>query len=261
MAQRQTVFLMYHELEIPGRPLCQTEPGYVRYVPHASEFQSQMQLIKSQGWRGVCVKEALRYQPDTVAITFDDGSETDLICAAPILQELGFGATFYITTGFIGKPGYLNRSQLQELSQMGFEIGCHSMTHAYLTDLRAEEMTREVVEAKSQLEQLIGKPVEHFSCPGGRHNQRVSDVARHAGYRTVATSRLLANSPFSNPFALGRVSIMRSTSLSEFENLYRGRGLWQMDFLARSRRAMREVLGNTAYDRLRNALLRHESNQ
>ena len=113
---------MYHELEIPGRPLCQTEPGYVRYVLHASEFQSQMQLIKSQGWRGVCVKEALRYQPDTVAITFDDGSETDLICAAPILQELGFGATFYITTGFIGKPGYLNRSQLQELSQMGFEI-------------------------------------------------------------------------------------------------------------------------------------------
>lgn len=261
MAERQTVFLMYHELEVPGRPLCQAEPGYVRYVLHASEFQSQVHSIKNAGWRGVNVNEALRYQPDSVAITFDDGSETDLVCAAPILQELGFGATFYITTGFIGKQGYLNHSQLQELSRMGFEIGCHSMTHSYLTDLNAKEMTREVVEAKSQLEHLIGRPVEHFSCPGGRHNRRVSDVARHAGYRTVATSRLLANSLSSDPFALGRVPMMRSTSLAEFENLCRGKGLWRMDLLVRLRGAAGEILGNTVYDRLRNALLRHGSPQ
>ena len=112
MAQRQTVFLMYHELEIPGRPLCQTEPGYVRYVLHASEFQSQMQLIKSQGWRGVCVKEALRYQPDTVAITFDDGSETDLICACllytsgPVeIHEIDFDHLYLLREPHVGVLG------------------------------------------------------------------------------------------------------------------------------------------------------------
>jgi peptidoglycan/xylan/chitin deacetylase (PgdA/CDA1 family) len=261
VAGRETVFLMYHELEVPGRPLCQTEPGYVRYVLHASQFESQMHSLKNQGWRGVSVNEALRYEPASVAITFDDGSETDLLCAAPILQELGFGATFYVTTGFIGKRGYLNQSQLREFSRMGFEIGCHSMTHPYLTDLGEKDMTREVVEAKSQLEQIIGAPIEHFSCPGGRHDHRVSELARRAGYRTVATSRLLANSPSSDPFALGRVPMMRSTSLAEFEDLSRGRGLWRMNLLARWRRTVREVLGNTFYDRLRNALLRQGSAQ
>jgi peptidoglycan/xylan/chitin deacetylase (PgdA/CDA1 family) len=257
MAERHTVFLMYHELEDPGRPLCQTEPGYVRYVLRISEFRAQMQSIKSKGWRGVGVNEALSHQPQSLAITFDDGSETDVICAAPILQELGFGATFYVTTGFIGKRGYLNQSQLRELCGLGFEIGCHSMTHAYLTDLDENGVHREVAEAKSRLEQIIGNPVEHFSCPGGRHNQRISEVARRAGYRTVATSRMQANSPSSDRFALGRVPVMRATSLASFADLCRGHGLWRRQLLVQLREAIREQLGNSAYDRLRGALLRH----
>lgn len=257
MAERRTVFLMYHELEEPGRPLYQTEPGYLRYVLRSSDFRAQMQSIKSQGWRGVSVSEALSHQPQNVSVTFDDGSETDFICAAPILQELGFGATFYVTTGFIGKSGHLNPSQLRELCSLGFEIGCHSMTHPYLTDLDEKGVHREVAEAKSQLEQLVGNRVEHFSCPGGRHNQRISEVARRAGYRTVATSRIHANSPSSNRFALGRVPVMRATSLATFADLCSGHRLWQRHLGVQLREAIRELLGNSAYDRLRGALLRH----
>ena len=45
----------------------------------------------------------------SVCITFDDGCETDLIAAAPVLRESGFSATFYLTAGFLGTPGYLDR--------------------------------------------------------------------------------------------------------------------------------------------------------
>jgi peptidoglycan/xylan/chitin deacetylase (PgdA/CDA1 family) len=257
VAERRTVFLMYHELEEPGRPLCQAEPGYVRYVLRSSEFRAQMQSLKNSGWRGVNVSDALSHQPQDVAVTFDDGCETDFICAAPLLLELGFGATFYITTGFVGKRGHLNQSQLRELCGLGFEIGCHSMTHPYLTDLDEKELNREVTESKSQLEQVIGNPVEHFSCPGGRHNQRISEVARRAGYRTVATSRMQANSPSTNPFALGRVPVMRATSLPTFRELCSGHGLWRLHFVVQLRETIRDLLGNSAYDRLRSALLRH----
>jgi peptidoglycan/xylan/chitin deacetylase (PgdA/CDA1 family) len=256
MADHRTVFLMYHELEMPGRPLCQAEPGYVRYVLRSSDFRAEMQSLKNRGWRGISVGEALRHQPESVAITFDDGSETDFICAAPILREFGFGATFYITAGFVGKRGYLNSTQLRELCALGFEIGCHSMTHAYLTDLDHKGVHREVAEAKSQLEQIIGHPVEHFSCPGGRNNQRVSEIARRAGYRTLATSHIQSNSALSNPYALGRVAVMRATSLVSFEDLCSGRGLWRRRLLTQLRGATLELLGNSVYDRLRSALLR-----
>jgi peptidoglycan/xylan/chitin deacetylase (PgdA/CDA1 family) len=259
MAEPGIVFLMYHELEEPGRALCQSEPGYVRYVLQASEFRGQMQLLASKGWRGVKLSNALSYQPKTVAVTFDDGSETDLVCAVPILQESGFGATFYITTGFVGKPGHLSPSQLRELCALGFELGCHSMTHAYLTDLDDQGLHREIAEAKTQLEQIVGRPVEHLSCPGGRHNQRVSEVARQAGYRTVATSRMRVNSATADRFALGRVAVMRGTSPAAFEDLCCGRGLKRHDLLVRLRESARSLLGNNVYDRLRNAILRQIS--
>src|SRR5437588_9421467 len=125
MASRSIVFLMYHELELPGRPLCQSEPGYVRYIVTRDSFQSQINWLRQNGWRGLSVSEALNYPEEkSVAITFDDGCETDLITAAPILKENGFNATFYVTAGRVGQPGYLSQEQLRQLELLGFEFGC-----------------------------------------------------------------------------------------------------------------------------------------
>jgi hypothetical protein len=44
---------MYHELELPGRKLCQSEPGYVRYILSLEAFRGQMAWLKEQGWRGL----------------------------------------------------------------------------------------------------------------------------------------------------------------------------------------------------------------
>jgi len=257
MSDGEVVFLMYHELESPRRSLCQSEAGYVRYIVSTSDFHSQMGLLQRQGWRGVSVGEAVReFRAKSVAITFDDGCETDLLYAAPLLHEVNFGGTFYITTGFLGKPGYLNHSQLRELVGMGLEIGCHSMTHAYLTDLNDADLQREVAEAKTQLEQILGTTVEHFSCPGGRHDRRVSEAARKAGYQTVSTSRIQKNSRASDRFALGRVAVMRSASLATFEEICKGRKLWRMNLEVQARAATRKLLGNSIYDRLRSSILR-----
>jgi peptidoglycan/xylan/chitin deacetylase (PgdA/CDA1 family) len=248
---------MYHELESPGRSLCQSDAGYIRYIVHTSDFRWQMELLQEKGWRGVSVGEAIpQFAEKSVAITFDDGCETDLVYAAPLLQEVKFGATFYVTTGFLGKPGYLSRSQLRELARSGFEIGCHSMTHAYLTDLNDADLHREVAEAKTELEQIVGQRIEHFSCPGGRHDRRVSEVAREAGYQTVSTSRIQKNSSASDRYALGRVVVMRSTSLDAFEEIYTGRKLWRMNLEVQARDAARKLLGNSMYDRLRSSILR-----
>src|SRR5271170_7548559 len=136
MAPAQIVFLMYHELELAVRKLCQSEPGYVRYILPIEAFRRQMEWLKHSGFRGLSIGEALHFPAEpSVCITFDDGSETDLIAAAPVLREFGFHATFYLTAGFLGTPGYLSAEQARDLDAQGFEIGCHSMTHAYLSDL------------------------------------------------------------------------------------------------------------------------------
>jgi len=107
-----------------------------------------MDHLKGHGWQGLSLGQALQFaEGPNVTITFDDGCETDLLAAAPILRQAGFNATFFITVGRLGKPGYLSKAQVKELSE-GFEIGSHSMTHAYLTDLDESGLRHEICDSK-----------------------------------------------------------------------------------------------------------------
>jgi len=256
MAAKRIVFLMYHELELPGRRCCQSEPGYVRYILSLDTFRAQLEWMREYGLHGLNVSEALRYPAEpSVCITFDDGSETDLIAAAPVLREFGFGATFYLTAGFLGMPGYLDAEQVRDLQAQGFEIGCHSMTHPYLSDLSEPELKREIVDAKHRIEEIVRGTVDHFSCPGGRYNQPALAVARRAGFRTVANSEFHANSPATSSYALGRIAMLRNLSINEFSAVCQGHGLWKKRLFHQSRRALQRLLGNRMYDRARAILL------
>jgi len=262
MTPRESVFVMYHELELPGRPLCQSEPGYVRYILIESDFRSQMSWLQQAGSRSMSIGEGLTFPEEHgVTVTFDDGCETDFIAAAPILKDTGNNATFYVTVGFLGKRGYLSQAQLRELGALGFEIGCHSMTHAYMSDLTEDKLYQEIVIAKIELEQITGRPIEHFSCPGGRWDRRVAEVAKRAGYRSVATSRASANSPKADPFSLGRVAVMRETSLQAFQRLCKGRGLWKLQARDLARSSAKRLFGNSAYDRIRSLLLNRSADE
>jgi peptidoglycan/xylan/chitin deacetylase (PgdA/CDA1 family) len=247
---------MYHELERLGTQLARTEPGYGRYVVRAEDFEHQMRWLRTAGFQAANVTRALSFpaQP-TVALTFDDGCASDLLIAAPVLRELGFGATFYITVAWLDSPGFLSTAQLGELSGSELEIGSHSITHPWLSDLNDETLEREMLDSKRQLEDLIGRPVIHFSCPGGRYDERVPIVARRAGYATVSTSEPHANSPSSDSYTLGRVVIMRNTSLTRFQRICRSDGLWRLQAVETVRASAKHLLGNKSYDRLRAALL------
>lgn len=249
------VFLMYHELALAGRSPVESEPGYLRYVLDAAEFEWQMRAIRDLGLRGIGVSQALEFPSRSVAITFDDGCETDLLSAAPVLKSLGFGATFYVVAGWIGKPGFLSAAQIRELDDAGFEIGCHSMTHSYLSDLDEAGLYREIREAKDTIEQLLGARIAHFSCPGGRSDRRTVSIANQAGFETVSTSVPRANRSSTDRFSLGRVAIKRGVSVRGFQDICLGRTLWKIEFSGDLRDRAKRILGNRTYDRMRSLIL------
>jgi peptidoglycan/xylan/chitin deacetylase (PgdA/CDA1 family) len=254
----RVVYLMYHEIELPERTLCESDPGYVRYVVKASAFREQIAHLRANDYRGVRVTEALEETDEArlrVALTFDDGCETDLAVAAPILLEANFGATFYVTVKHLGRRGYLSESQLRELSDLGFEIGSHSMNHIFLHDLMTEQIRAEVVESKDKLEEITGKRVAHFSCPGGRWDKRVSRIVQEAGYDSLVTSQIGVNSPASARFHLARVAIMRGVGIDEFARISRGAGLGRRRAQSAVLNVAKRVLGNSMYERLRSTML------
>jgi len=249
-------YLMYHEIERPGRSLCSDEAGYVRYVVRENDFRTQLEILRARGRVGVSVSDAGKNVANQshVVVTFDDGCESDLVIAAPILAAHNFRATFYITTGFLGRRGFLVREQVRELANLGFEIGCHAATHRYLIDLPTSELDGEIVGAKHALEDMIGRPVDHFSCPGGRWDDRVLSAVRSAGFLSMATSDIGLNVP--GAYRLDRLAVMRSTTQTEFDDLCAGRGLLVPKLKTGALRAAKRILGNTRYEQLRARLLR-----
>ena len=104
---------------------------------------------------------------DKIVITFDDVPEDVYVNAVPILRELNIPYTLYIATGLIGKIGFLSKEQVVELSRDPLcTIGSHTISHCMLKrkDVNQEY---EFSESKKILEQLTGKPVEHFAYPYG----------------------------------------------------------------------------------------------
>jgi peptidoglycan/xylan/chitin deacetylase (PgdA/CDA1 family) len=255
------VFLMYHEVQASGRRLVDESPGYRRYVVSDEQFAKHLDIVVKSGFKGVNVSQSIDEMNSgvdggrMVCFTFDDGCASDLHVAAPLLRENGFNATFYVTVDHLGKSGYLTRAELRELSEQGFEVGSHSLTHRHLSDLDAEQIKTELIDSKAALEELTGKTVAHFSCPGGRVNAIVTEVAVQAGYRTVATSRLGINSSRSDPFALTRVAIKRDMNLKTFDRIYRGKGQLLMKSEDSLLLTGKRLLGNERYDRLRANIL------
>jgi peptidoglycan/xylan/chitin deacetylase (PgdA/CDA1 family) len=258
MSGRDTAYLMFHEIEVPGRPVNQT-PGYLRYVVTSDQFSIQLKCLVESNVRGVNVSQALSgkaAQDNSVVITFDDGCETDLLVAAPLLQEFGFFATSYVVVDYLDREGYLSTAQLRELNQTGqVEIGSHSMSHKYLRHLSNAELLREIVESKDRLEQILGIKVRHFSCPGGRWDARVQTIAKDAGYESVATSEVGLNNASSNPYRLKRLAIYRTTSAESFSMFINGKGLTSLKIRNAVLDGAKNLLGDKGYDRVRSLVL------
>lgn len=267
----RAVYLMYHELSEPGRPLVDEDPGYARYAVAAEEFRRHLSRLRAAGVRGLSVGEALAANANgaktngegaadgnegVVVITFDDGCETDLTLAAPLLEEAGMKATFYVVSGHVGRRGFVSKSQLRELAERGFEVGSHSVTHSLLTDLAPERVRAELADSKDALEELTGRRVAHFSCPGGRWSPLVARLAAELGYESVATSRVGANGRAADRFRLSRVAVMRHTTLADFERCARAEGFLRRRAQDAVLSLAKRALGNGAYQRLRSTALR-----
>lgn len=121
--------------------------------------------------------------PFTV-VTFDDVPDNFYINAYPILKQQGIPFVLFITSNFVGKPGYLTKKQLRELDKDSLcTIGAHTISHPMLR--RVKDSYYEISESKKYLEALLLHPVNYFAYPFGRQSSvsgRIKKEVRRAGF-------------------------------------------------------------------------------
>lgn len=120
-----------------------------------------------------------------VVLTFDDGPKSQLTFAAPLLKELGFGATFYITEGlrFLeDKERYLTWDEVRQLYDMGFEIGNHTKQHKNVATQSREELWADLVHIDQRCAAYgIPKPTT-FCYPGYNYSSDAANVIEEYGF-------------------------------------------------------------------------------
>src|SRR5262245_7532430 len=78
----------------------------------------------------VPAKKVVPVPDKLVVLTFDDAVKSHRTYVAPMLKELGFGATFFVTHSWMkDHTNFMTWDEIGEIHEMGFEIGNHSWTH------------------------------------------------------------------------------------------------------------------------------------
>jgi len=120
-----------------------------------------------------------------VVLTFDDAVKSHRTVVAPLLREMGFGATFFITHRWMeDREDFLTWEEVGEIHRMGFEIGNHSWTHAnFSTPRNAAWLAAELALVERELGAVgVPRPVSFAFSGNGFGPEAVEELGR-LGYR------------------------------------------------------------------------------
>ena len=80
-------------------------------------------------------------------------------------------------------------------------------------------------------------------------------MAELAGFRSVATSRIAANSTNADPFRLARLVVERHTTMAEFEDTCGARRLLGRQVRVAILATAKGAMGNAVYEKVRSRML------
>jgi peptidoglycan/xylan/chitin deacetylase (PgdA/CDA1 family) len=167
--------LTYHKLG--------PRPGRMRlkglYVSRAL-FVRQLRELQEAGFRsGGLADCAGPYGGRRIVITFDDGYVNVLAHGLEALADTNFMGIQYLVGDLLGKCNewdvplgeapepIMDAGQVREWLAEGHDIGSHTLTHPFLTRLAPAQAQEEIGASRKKLEDLFGRPIEHFCYPYG----------------------------------------------------------------------------------------------
>jgi peptidoglycan/xylan/chitin deacetylase (PgdA/CDA1 family) len=121
-----------------------------------------------------------------VVLTFDDSVRSQADFVAPLLKNLGFGATFFITGGFnfaSDKTHYMTWDQIRTLHEMGFEIGNHTRAHKGVNDQSEREFLADLEWIERRCEENGIPSPTSFAYPGNALSRETVRVLERKGYK------------------------------------------------------------------------------
>jgi peptidoglycan/xylan/chitin deacetylase (PgdA/CDA1 family)/glycosyltransferase involved in cell wall biosynthesis len=196
------------------------------------EFRSQMEWLSNWGYTTVSLQDLCEWQTSLrplpskpVILSFDDGYRGLREYVAPVLKRHGFRATVFLIAGKLGQTvvwedgrplTIMDREEVRELAEMGFDIQGHGAVHHDWTRVAQELVRRDLAESARIIEDISGCPVRFFAYPFGRWTPEVRDLVEHAGFAGACTIEFGRNDFNQDRFLLNRYMVWPRTKVWRF---------------------------------------------
>lgn len=214
--------LVYHNLALQSKG---------RMILGAKAFEEQMRYLKSSGYRVITLKQFIEFisfkrqlPQKSVLLTFDDGFRSFLQYAYPVLKELGFSATLFVYTDYLGAGGNaLTWADLKKLTQEGFDVQAHSKSHGDMVRAANEpageyerRLQAELTQPRALFEKNLGFDPNILAYPYGRQDDAVVRRTKERGYIAAFTVNRQGNPAFVDPLRIHRSQIYPEMSMDDF---------------------------------------------
>ncbi|AKQ46488.1 polysaccharide deacetylase [Rufibacter radiotolerans] len=186
LARPQVPILCYHQIRE-----WKASDGKVGkdYIVKVTEFKAQMKMLADSGYHTILPDQLQDYltkgtplPSKPIMLTFDDTKLDQYTVAKPELEKYGFKGVFFIMTVSIGRPNYMTKAQIKELSDAGHVIGSHTYDHHNVKKYQGQDWVTQIEKPTKQLEAITGKPIKYFAYPFGLWNPEAIPELKKRGF-------------------------------------------------------------------------------
>lgn len=186
-------------------------------------FKLQMHYLKDNGYSTLTLDDLYEYLSNakkiplkSVVITIDNGYSSIFRYAYPVLKELKFNATVFVTSGSIDTNDYLKSKELIELSNNSIDIQSNGTKSQLLSSLSQADQNLSFKDSIVKIKNITSKDVKYFAYPQGKCTDLTKKLAKDSGYIMAFNfSNKLADKK-DNLFNIDRVFINSTDTIDSF---------------------------------------------
>lgn len=171
LKKKEVPVLCYHQIR--DWKATDSKRAHDDIIPPAN-FSQHMKMLADSGYHTILPDELYDYlnfgkqlPEKPIMITFDDTDLDQYTVGAKELEKHGFKGVFFIMTVSIGRPRYMSKAQIKELSDDGHVIASHTWNHKNFAQFTDEDWEIQIDKPTRTLEAITGKKVEYFAYPYG----------------------------------------------------------------------------------------------
>ena len=181
-------------------------------------FKKHIQIIRESGYE---IVSKITKTHGQIEICFDDAF-LGLYDNIELIKEQNIPIHLFVISSFLDKKNHINKEQLIELNELHqIKISSHTKTHKILSCIDEKEIKIELLESKSELEELLKHELSSLCFPEGKFNKKAIELAKKIGYK-----RLYSSLPgfYFNDFLpnVKRRSLVQFSGKEEFKAILKG---------------------------------------